>query len=84
MAVVFFPELINELRDELVPPDRFPEIEVNPDVLGGAPVIRGTRISTRAIVSTKESNRAPREAYPELTREQIANAEAYEEFLRAA
>lgn len=84
MAVVFFPELIEELQAELVPPEQFPYIEVDPEVLGGAPVVKGTRISTKAIVSVKESGQDPHEAYSELTDEQIENAEAYEEFLAAA
>ena len=84
MAVVFFPELIEQLRHDLVPPDQFPHVDVNPEVLGGAPVVKGTRISTRAIVSVKESRQNPLEAYPDLTAEQVANAEAYEEFLKAA
>lgn len=81
MAVIFFPELIRELKDELVPQDRFPHIEIDPEVLGGAPVIRGTRISTRAVVSVIESGAEPRRAYPSLTDEQVIDAEAYEKFL---
>jgi uncharacterized protein (DUF433 family)/DNA-binding transcriptional MerR regulator len=81
MAVVFFPNLINELKEELLPADRFPYIEIDPEVLGGAPVIKGTRITTRAIASVRESGENPKEAYPSLTDQQIANAEAYEEFL---
>ncbi len=84
MAVIFFPELIQQLRDELVPPDQFPRVEVDPEVLGGAPVVKGTRISTRAIVSVKESGQDPREAYPNLSEDDVLNAEAYEEFLKAA
>ena len=84
MEVVFFPELIQELKDGLVPPSQFPYVEVDNEVLGGMPVIKGTRISTRAVASVKESGGDPREAYPDLTREQVENAEAYEEFLVAA
>jgi len=84
MAVVFFPELIEELKEELVPPDKFPHVEIDPQVVGGAPIIKGTRISTRAVTAVKESGENPREAYPLLTDEQIANAEAYEEFLKVA
>lgn len=84
MAVIFFPELIQQLRDELVPPDQFPCVEVDPEVLGGAPVIKGTRISTRAIVSVKESGQDPQEAYPSITDDDVSNAVAYEEFLKAA
>ncbi len=84
MALVFCPELIRELGDELVPPDRFPLIEINPEVLGGSPVIKGTRISTRAVAEVKESGSDPMEAYPTLTEQQIRNAQEYEKFLKAA
>ncbi len=85
MAEVFFPELIDELRNELVPQDRFKHIEIDPEILGGAPVIKGTRISTRAVMSVLESGGSPREAYPSLSDEQIAEVEDYEHsFLQAA
>lgn len=81
MAIIFFPELVKELKDELVPQARFPHIEIDPEVLGGAPVIKGTRISTRAVVSVIESGAKPRQAYPNLTDEQVTDAQAYEKFL---
>lgn len=84
MAEVFFPELIEQLKEELVPPIQFPFVEVDPQVLGGAPVVKGTRVSTRAVVSIEDSGQDPLEAYPDLTKEQVANAKAYEEFLKAA
>ena len=84
MAEVFFPELIEQLKEELVPPIQFPFIEVDPQVLGGAPVVKGTRVSTRAVVSIEDSGQDPLEAYPDLSKEQVANAKAYEEFLKAA
>ena len=84
MATVFFPQLIEELKNELVPPERFPYIEVDPEVLGGTPVVKGKRISTRAVAGVIQSGGDPSEAYPDLTREEISNVEAYEEFLQAA
>ena len=85
MAVVFFPELIEELERELVPPDRFKHIGVDPEVLGGAPTVKGTRVSTAAIASVLESGGNPKEAYPTLTDEQIREADDYERvFLQAA
>jgi uncharacterized protein (DUF433 family) len=85
MAVVFFPELIEELERELVPPDRFKHIGVDPEVLGGAPTVKGTRVSTAAIASVLESGGNPKEAYPTLTDEQIQEADDYERvFLQAA
>ena len=85
MAEVFFPELIEELRNELVPSERFNHIEIDPEILGGAPVIKGTRISTRAVMSVLESGGNPSEVYPSLSDEQIAEIEDYENsFLKAA
>ena len=85
MAVVFFPELIEELERELVPPDRFKHIGVDPEVLGGAPTVKGTRVSTAAIASVLESGGNPKEAYPTLTDEQIREVDDYERvFLQAA
>ena len=85
MAVVFFPELLEELRNELVPPDRFRHIEIDPAVLGGSPVVKGTRISTSAVMSVLESEGDPTEVYPSLTDEQVAEVREYEQtFLRAA
>ena len=85
MATVFFPDLVRELQDELVPPDRFKHIEVAPDVLGGSPTVKGTRISTSAVMSVLESGGDPTEVYPGLTDEQVAEALDYERsYLRAA
>ena len=85
MAEVFFPELIEELHNELVPSDRFKHIEIDPEILGGAPVIKGTRISTRAVMSVLESGDNPKDAYPSLNDEQIAEVEEYENiFLKVA
>ncbi|MFH0847170.1 MAG: DUF433 domain-containing protein [Chloroflexota bacterium] len=83
MEVVFFPELIEELKKELVP-NRFRYVEVNPDVLGGSPVVKGTRIPTTIIRSMEKQGQDPKQAYPDLTDAQIKGAVAYEEFLVAA
>ena len=85
MASIFFPELIAELQNELVPPDRFKHIDVDPEVLGGAPTVKGTRISTRAVMSAVESEIDPKEVYPALTDDQIREVKDYEQsFLQAA
>ncbi len=85
MATAFFPDLVRELQNELVPPDRFKYIDVDPDVLGGSPIVKGTRISTRAVMSVLESEGDPTEVYPGLTAEQVAEAYDYERsYLRAA
>ncbi len=85
LAVVFFPRLFEELKNELVPRDRFTQIDVDPDVLGGSPTVKGTRISTSAVMSVLECDGDPTEVYPELTREQVAEVCDYERsFLQAA
>ena len=85
LAVAFFPELLNELEKELVPPDRFKNIIVDPEILGGSPTIKGTRLSTRAVASVIESGGEPQEMYPTLTDEQIREVCDYEmSFLQAA
>ena len=85
MAVVFFPGLIEELQNELVPPDRFKHIEVDPDILGGSPTVKGTRISTSAIMSILESEGDPTEIFPDLTDQQVAEVRDYEQaFLQQA
>ena len=83
LSLVFFPELREELEHELVPPERFP-FEIDPQVLGGMPVVRGTRVSTRSIAEVAASGEDPVAAYPELKPDQIRNARDYEEFLAAA
>ena len=83
MEVVFFPELLDELKRELVP-ERFRYVEIDPQVLAGAPTIKGTRIPTRAVFVVAQGGQDPREAYPNLTDGEIQDAEAYEEFLIAA
>ena len=85
MATAFFPELIEELQNELVPPDRFKHIEVDPGILGGAPVVKGTRITTSAVMSVLESEGNPTEVYPDLTDEQVDEVRDYEQaFLQQA
>ena len=85
MAAVFFPELMEELRREFVPPERFKHIDVDPEVLGGAPTVKGTRISTSAVASVLESGLDPKVAYPSLNDDQIREVDDYERsFLRAA
>ena len=85
MAAVFFPELMEELRRELVPPERFKHIDVDPEVLGGAPTVKGTRISTSAVASVLQSDLDPKAVYPSLNDDQIREVDDYERsFLRAA
>ena len=84
MAAVFFPELMDELKRELVP-ERFRHIDLDPEVLGGAPTVKGTRISTLAVASVLESGIDPKVVYPSLNDDQIREVDDYERsFLRAA
>ncbi len=80
IEVVFFPELIEELKRELVPA-RFRYVEIDPQVLSGFPVIKGTRIPTALVYSIKMEACDPKEAYPRLTDDEISDAISYEEFL---
>jgi uncharacterized protein (DUF433 family) len=80
MEVIFFPELMDELKRELIP-ERFKNIEIDPQVLSGTPVIKGTRIPTALVYSIKVDGGDPKEAYPNLNNDQIADAISYEEFL---
>jgi len=82
MEVIFFPELIEELEKELIPP-HFRYVEINPEILGGTPVIRGTRIPTNIIRDMIEEKVNPLDAYPDLTKEQVEDANKYEEYLVA-
>ncbi len=83
MALVFFPELISKLREELIPA-KFKYIDIDPEVLGGMPRIKGTRIPTGAVTAAFESGQDPISLYPKLSPEQVDEAKAYEEFLKAA
>ncbi len=82
MAVVFFPKLIEELKSDLIP-NKFQHIEIDPQVLSGTPVIKGTRIPVALIFSIKREGGNPKEAYPKLTDDDISDAISYEEFLTA-
>lgn len=83
MEVVFFPELLDELKRELVP-EHFRYVEIDPQVLAGTPTIKGTRIPTRAVYVVAQGGYDPKEAYPDLTDDEIQDAKTYEEFLVAA
>lgn len=55
-------------------------IEENPEILGGTPVIKGTRVTVYAIANRLdfgETREAIREDYPEFTDEIIDAAVAY-------
>jgi uncharacterized protein (DUF433 family) len=52
----------------------------NPDVLGGKPIIRGTRVAVSLIVAFSENGLTPEEIvadYPDLTAEDVEAALAF-------
>ena len=66
------------------------EIEANvvrhPGILGGEPVVRGTRISVRSVVLAAREYGAPEgvvEAYPQLTPVEVSDALAFYEAHKA-
>lgn len=82
LEIVFFPELIEELERELIPP-RFQYVEIDPAIMGGTPVVKGTRIPTRIIYEMLREQVDPLEAYPDLNTFQVQSAREYEEYLVA-
>ena len=61
-------------------PDLLRRIEVNPEILVGQPVVRGTRIPVSLIVNYLEHGHGVEDLlddYPALTREDVEAAEAY-------
>jgi uncharacterized protein (DUF433 family) len=57
--------------------DGFERIEVNPEVMGGKPCIRGTRVTVGVVVGMVDAGRSTEEIlglYPYLTREDVAEA----------
>jgi uncharacterized protein (DUF433 family) len=80
MEIVFFPELMEELKRELIP-DTFRKIEIDPRVLSGTPVVKGTRIPTALVYSIKVAGGDPKVAYPGLTDDDVNDAVNYEESL---
>jgi len=53
---------------------------LNPGILGGEPIVRGTRISVRSIVLASQEYGAPKsvmQAYPQLTPTDVHDALAY-------
>jgi uncharacterized protein (DUF433 family) len=60
--------------------DENPRIEINPDVMAGKPVVRGTRITVEQILRKLAAGMSPDEIiehHPRLTREDIHAAEAF-------
>lgn len=53
----------------------------NPDILGGQPIIEGTRWPTETVVAFKFSLSDTHDSYPHLTAEQIVTAIIFEQSL---
>jgi uncharacterized protein (DUF433 family) len=63
-------------------PDAYARIARNPSVLGGEPIVRGTRIPVRSIVLAAREYETPAAvagAYPQLTPADVNEALAYYE-----
>lgn len=85
-----FGDLFQKLKDveeagEIIVPDEFTKyVEVNPDVMGGQPVIRDTRVPTELLTMLKKQGKSVDEIsqlYYPVPREAIESAIKYEEFL---
>ena len=84
-----FPELRGreEPGDILVPEDFAPHVEINPQIMGGQPVIRGTRLPTSVVASLNSKGQslpALAELYKPISRLSIEKAIAFENFLNTA
>ncbi len=88
-----FGDMFEELRDLeepgaiLIPKDYRPYVQIDPEVMGGMPVIRGTRVPTSIIAMLRRKGRsvaAITQLYRPLSRKLIAKAIEYEAFLNSA
>lgn len=82
-------ELFEELRAEdgvsiLVPRQFRPHVSIHPDVMGGQPVVRGTRVPTATLAALMNQRHTVPEIarmYPFIGKESVAMAMEYEQFL---
>ena len=90
VAEEMFGSLFDELRAQednaslIVPREFWKFVEVSPEIMGGAPVVRGTRIPTAMIADLSDDGMSLRELahlYSPLSRGYIAKAIEYEQFL---
>ena len=86
----FFGDLFKELKQQeeegsILVPDDFREfIEIKPGVMGGEPVIRGTRVPTSIFAVLKAKGKTSKQLaqlYRPITEKAIETAIAYEDFL---
>jgi uncharacterized protein (DUF433 family) len=85
-----FGDLFTELRSReesgsiLVPPEFARFVEINPDIMGGHPVVKGTRLPTSTLAVLRQKGKTISEIaklYASLSRDKIEKAIAYEEYL---
>ena len=87
-----FGDLFTILRDQeegaiLIPQDYLRFVEINPKVMGGDPVVRGTRVPTSILAMLRKKGRSVDEIaqlYSPLPKETIIKAIEYEEYLDRA
>jgi uncharacterized protein (DUF433 family) len=89
---VLFGDLFEELREEdaeasiIVPPEFRKFVQVKPNVVGGEPVVRGTRIPTATLAAllTKHDIAELKKIYKRISPETIDKAIEYEQYLDRA
>ena len=93
LEVRLFGDYFDELREIhagesiLVPPEFRKHVHIDPDVMGGEPVVKGTRVPTRLLASLSRAGNSVAElvrAYRIKSREFVESAIAYEKRLDAA
>lgn len=85
----FFGDFFGELREEdaeasiIVPPEFRKYVQVRPDVMGGEPVVRGTRIPTATLIALLADHdiKELRKLYRRIPPETIDKAIEYERYL---
>lgn len=88
-----FGELFQELKEQeeegdiLIPKDFRGFVEINPRVMGGQPVVRGTRVPTSILATLWERGKSLKDIvrlYSSISKRAIEKAIQYEEFLDRA
>ncbi len=88
-----FGDLFKELEEQeeegsiLIPKDFRAFVEINPEIMGGQPVVRGTRVPTSIFTILKAQGKSSKELarlYSPIPRGTIEKAIEYEEFLDKA
>ncbi|MFC2002295.1 DUF433 domain-containing protein [Chloroflexota bacterium] len=88
-----FGDLFQDLREQeeegdiLIPKDFRGYVEINPRVMGGQPVVRGTRVPTSILATLREKGKSLRDIvrlYSSIPKRAIEKAIQYENFLDRA